>query len=278
MKHNYNVSHTKLKKYAKLNRIIKKCFQFKKQHKHFSKSIPLRKERVDLVNKLNNYQIKLEDSIKIYEIDTQHLQSEIQVLQDSLSSLTNRYVISQNQISEHILAANELVRCQCSCQTVSNHDTVRPVVTEDPSQAVILPQDCIHEHDTSIISHNCLQMVQPELYENHECSYSVMFSDSIGRGVGKLLSNNLSHSVQNHCMPGATYKQIMASVTKIEYNCNTNLTIFVGNSSKIKKGDITNSIIKLLKLNCSKIIMCAFPYFKNLSTKQNQYIHMLNVK
>ena len=60
------------------------------------------------------------------------------------------------------------------------------------------------------------------------------------------------------------------------YDYNTNLTIFVGNSSKIKKGDITNSITELLKLNCRKIILCAFPYFKNLSLSQNKYIHMLN--
>lgn len=163
------------------------------------------------------------------------MQSEIQVLQESLSSLSSRYVCSQNQIREHILAANELVMCQCSCQTVPNHETVQPEVMEDPSQAENLSQDCILNQETVNIAQDYLQVVQPEIYNSHDCSYSIMFSDSIGRGVDKLVNNNLGFSNQNHCTPGSTYKQIMASVTKNVYNVNTDVTIFIGNSSKIKK-------------------------------------------
>lgn len=274
----YKVSQNKIKKYAKLSKIIKKCNKFRKQQKYFSKNTQLRKERVDLVNKLNNYQIKLEDSKNIYEIDTQHLQSELQRLESSLSSLYSKYVGSQKQIKEHILAANELVMCQqCTCQTISNSEAVQPEATEDPSQAECLSQDCVLSHNINIAQD--LLQIQPEidLPSYSSISYhSIMFSDSIGRGLGKLVSNNLSHSTKNYCMPGSSYKQIMASVTNNVYNADTNLSVFIGNSFKVKKEDITDCVTELLQLSCNKIILCAFPYFEHLSKRQNNYIYMLN--
>lgn len=276
---NYKVSQNKIKKYAKLNKIIRKCNHYRKQQKHFSNNIQLRKERVDLISTLNNYQIKLEDSKRIYEIDTQQLLSEIQALENSLGTLYSKYVGSQNQIKEHILAANESVKCQCTCQTVSILNPVQPEATEDPSQAES-PQDSILSEDSTNLAQD-LSQILPEIDSfpsctSHECCNSVMFSDSIGRGLGKLLGNNLSYSIQNYCMPGSTYKHIMASITKNVYNSDTNITVFVGNSSKVKKDDITDCVTELLKLNCNKIILCAFPYFEQLSSSQNNYIYMLN--
>ncbi|KAJ8710893.1 hypothetical protein PYW08_009408 [Mythimna loreyi] len=88
---NYKLSQNKIKKYAKLNKIIKRCKNHKKQQQYYSKNIQLRKERVNLINQLNNYQIKLEDSINIYRIDTERLQSEIQTLDSSLKSIYSKY-------------------------------------------------------------------------------------------------------------------------------------------------------------------------------------------
>lgn len=292
LKHNYShkISKNKIKKYARLNKIIKKCNKYKKQQKHYSKNIQLRKERVSLINRLNNYQIKLEDSINIYEIDTQRLQSEIQALNMSLKSLYNKYECSKNQIKEHILATNELVdkvdsltlsNTQCTCRSEPSLDALQPEASEDPSQAVsaldcIINQDIIPRitlHESQVVQPDIGNFAQPNC---HDCNHSVMFSDSIGRGLGKLISNNLSYCTQNYCMPGSTYKQVMASVAKTVCDPNTTITICVGNSSKIKKEDITDCVSELLKLNCSKIILCAFPYFENLCNRKNNYIHMLN--
>lgn len=279
--YSYKVSHKKIKKYAKLNRIIKKCNQIRKQQKHFFKDIPRRKERVDLIKKLNKYQIKLEDSKKIYEIDTQCLQSNIQELESRLSSLYIKYVGSQNQIKEHILAANELVMCQCTCQKVSNPDAVQSEATEDPSQTESLFQDCILNQDVPDVVQELSQVEQSvansvSSRSSQVCYQSVMFSDSIGRGLGKLVSNNLSFSTQNNCLPGTSFQEIMTLVTRNQYDSNTNVTVFVGNSSQVKKEDITDSVTEILKINCNKIILCAFPYFERLSNRKNNYIHMLN--
>ncbi|KAJ8704311.1 hypothetical protein PYW08_013035 [Mythimna loreyi] len=275
------ISHNKLKKYSKLNRIIKKCHQFKKQHKLFSKYIPLRKERVDLINQMNNYQIKLEDSKRIYEIDTQHLQSEIKVLENSLSSLYSKYVKSKNQIKEHILAANELVLCQCTCQSVSDLDAGQPEVSDNPSQVDSSSQDFIIEQNLPDFEPDLSHVDQAKIGDfpscnSQDCSYSVMFSDSVGRGLSKLINNNLSYSTLNYCLPGSSYKCIMNLVTRRTYNYNTNLTVFIGNRFKVKEDDITDCVTEMLKLNCKKIILCAFPYYEHLSESQNKYIHKLN--
>ncbi|KAJ8720504.1 hypothetical protein PYW08_005969 [Mythimna loreyi] len=275
------ISNNKLKKYSKLNRIIKKCHQYKKQHKLFSKYIPFRKERVDLINKMNNYQIKLEDSKRIYEIDTQHLQSEIKVLENSLSALYSKYVQSQNQIKEHILATNELVLCQCTCQSVSDLDAGRPEALENLSQAESTSQDFVIEQGLTDSEEDLSHVDQAKFgdfpsYNSQDCSSSVMFSDSMGRGLSKLINNNLHYSTLNYCLPGSSYKNIMNLVTRRTYHYNTNLTVFIGNSFKVKQEDITEYVTELLKLNCKKIILCAFPYYEHLSKSQNNYIHKLN--
>lgn len=77
-------------------------------------------------------------------------------------------------------------------------------------------------------------------------------------------------------MPQTSYNQIMASITRNEYDPNAIITVLIGNSLNVKKDDITDSVTNLLKLNCKKIILCAFPYFEHLSNRQNNYIHMLN--
>ena len=290
LKSNYRhkISQNKLKKYARLNKIINKCNKYKKQHKYFSKNNQLRKERVSLVEKLNNYQIKLEDSINIYEIDTQRLESEIKNLNKTLKSLYCKYECSKTQIKEHILATNELVnkvdlltlsKSQCTCQREPGLEALQLEATVNSSQAVSA-QDCILSNNSipNLLHHN---NIQPESNSfvtscNHINCNSVMFSDSIGRGIGKLICNNMSYSTQNNCMSGSTYKQIMASVSNNIYNSNTSITVFVGNSTGVKKEDITDCVSELLKLDCNKIILCTFPYFENLSNKKNNYIHMLN--
>lgn len=115
----------------------------------------------------------------------------------------------------------------------------------------------------------------PPCYNTH-CYCSIMFSDSLGKGLGTLISNNLSHSSQNYCAPQASYNQITSSITQKELNPNAIITILVGNSSNVKIDDITDNVTQLLKLNCKKIILCAFPYLEKLSSRQNQFIHNLN--
>ncbi|KAJ8736324.1 hypothetical protein PYW08_006980 [Mythimna loreyi] len=277
---NYKLSQNKIKKYARLNKIIKRCQKHKKQQRHYSNNIQLRKERINLINQLKNYQIKLEDSINIYKIDTQRLQSEIQTLDSSLKSIYNKYVCSENQIREHILATNDLVDKvdsltlsvnQCTCQRESNLSSLQLVATEDTSQT-ISDQDCI----PSPVPHNQQEINQRVLSVSSSLS-SIMYSDSIGRGLGQLVNNCLPFSSQNHCTPQASYHHIMSLVKEQVYDPNTIITVFVGNSLNVTKDDITDNVTELLKINCKKIILCAFPYFEHLNYRQNQFIHMLNM-
>ncbi|KAJ8723222.1 hypothetical protein PYW08_003134 [Mythimna loreyi] len=275
---NYKLSQNKIKKYAKLNKIIKRC---KKQQQYYSENIQLRKERVNLINQLNNYQIKLEDSINIYRIDTERLQSEIQTLDSSLKSIYSKYMCSENQIREHILATNDLVDkvdsltlCvnQCTCQRESNLAGLNLEVTGDTSQT-ISAQDCI----PSPVPHNQQEIIQGVNNSVSSSVSSIMYSDSIGRGLGQLVSNCLPFSSQNHCTPQASYHHIMSLVREQVYDPNAIITVFVGNSVNVAKDDITYNVTELLKINCRKIILCAFPYFKHLTNRENQYIHMLNM-
>ena len=289
----YTVSHNKFKKYAKFNKIIKKCKKFRKQQKHFSSNINLRKERVFLVNKLNNYQIKLEDSTNIYEVDTQRLQSEIEVLERSLHFLSKKYESSQQQIKEHILATNELVgMCSsadrvdplphnttlCTFQTESHLEATQPEITADPSRSESV-MECV---PNSIVIPDIEHGSSPDLQKdgslsgNKVCCSSIIFSDSLGKGLGKLLNNNLRHSAFNHCMPGTTYKEIMSTIAKKEYNADSIITVLVGNSINVTIDDITDRVTKIMQINCRKIILCAFPYFEHLSNRQNNNIHKLN--
>ncbi|KAJ8717034.1 hypothetical protein PYW08_005433 [Mythimna loreyi] len=288
IKHNnYKLSKNKVKKYARLNKIIKKIKIYKKQQNNYSKNIQLRKDRVNLINQLHNYEIKLEDSINIYKIDTEQLQSEILTLNNSLKSIYSKYICSQSQIKEHILATNDLVDRvdsltvsinKCTCQRDSNQADFQLVETKDKSQA-ISAQDCVpsqvphiqHDLTHGVSSVNC------SFSSDNSGNYqSIIFSDSIGRGLGQLVSGCLPFSSQNYCTPQATYHHVMSLVGEHVYNPNSILTVFVGNSINVRIDDITNSVTNLLKINCKKIILCAFPYFKHLSYNQNKYIHMLN--
>lgn len=289
----FKPSHNKVKKYIKLNKIMRKCNRLKKQQKHFSNTNQLRKERIALLDKLKNYQIKLEDCKNIYEVDTQQLQSEISSLEKSLQSLYSKYVISQKQIDEHILAANNLVdicnynadradsltnyNSNCTCQSKTTNIPLSEVA-ESPAVAEIL--DC--SVDVTLRSCTSSQVIEMQICSDSNKStsntnfHSLMFSDSIGKGFGVLLGNSLEHSVQNYCLPGVHYNQIVESIMKDTYNSKTDITVFVGNCLNIRKKDITDSFTSMLKLKCHKIRLCAFPYLDNLSSRQNNYIYMLN--
>lgn len=307
----YKVSLNKIKKYAKLNKIIRKCKQFRKQQKHCSYNIKLRKERVFLINKLNNYQIKLEDSKNIYEIDTQRLQSEIQVLEESIHSLYTKYVRSEKQIQEHILAANELVdMCnsnaitvdpltvsnpQCSLQRKSSLVTFQPEATEDPSQSgsalVFIPNQ-----DSPDTVRSPLQVVQTPIpsvpqpvgssmedinnSRNNLINTTYVFSDKFGQGFGSLFNQCSQQYVINNCLPGASVSQLISKIKLSKINPSSTVILLYGDSLTVRKKDIIECVHLMLHLNETnncKFIFCALPYSKYLSDEQNRHIYNLNM-
>ncbi|XP_045773379.1 protein lava lamp-like [Maniola jurtina] len=122
-------SHKKIKKYIKIGKLIKKTKKLIKFQKLCNKNIRLRKERSDLLNKLNTYCSSLQEMRVQYETDVRSLNEEILKLENSLKTVTSQYELSQKQVGEHILAADELLalsnynidrldslinRCECS--------------------------------------------------------------------------------------------------------------------------------------------------------------------
>lgn len=102
-------SKKKLKKYLKISKFITKTKKIIKKQKCFYNNILLRKERADLVDSLEIYHNKLHESRSKYNVDIERMQADISQLHESLKSITCKYVSAQEQISEHILAANILL-------------------------------------------------------------------------------------------------------------------------------------------------------------------------
>lgn len=108
------MSKNKLKKYTKINKIIRKTQILIKKNKKFIKYINNRKSEIE---NLKMYKIQSENVKVRYEADIKNLQFEINCLNQNLSHITNKYELSKKQIEGHIRAMDELIDL-----TTNNHD------------------------------------------------------------------------------------------------------------------------------------------------------------
>ncbi|XP_069365282.1 uncharacterized protein [Maniola hyperantus] len=263
-------SHKKIKKYIKIGKFIKRTKKLIKNQKVSSKNIMLRKERSDLLNKLNAYCSSFQKMREQYETDVQSLNKEISKLENSLRTVTSQYELSRKQVGEQILAADELLalsnynidrfdslvnKCECSNNV--------------PSDMPVLSQ-CTEERKGC--ENNDILLCSPQ-------RKTFVVSDGLGKDFGHLLSNKLHQKVFNVCNPGAPYEYIIENVKGCCLDKHSTVVLLIGDSMQITKKEILRSFAYLLDLQnrtgC-KFIFCTFPYSCTLTPAQNRYIYNLN--
>lgn len=280
-----NLGSNKLKKYVKVNRIIRKTEKLIKKNKCFHKNIALRKERICLIDSLEIYDSKLSECRRMYDRDTEQLQCNIIKLQESLVDIENKYLIAQNQIQEHIKSATTLLE-------LSNYNV-------DRYESVIKKQLISTNEDSSVISSIHIQndklMFQspshsPDCIDSLQKCYSkqtvktqyktIMFSDKLGQDLSSTIGISYRDSFLNICTPGQSFVNILKSIEQHKVDSCSNVIILCGDSTRIKKRDILNNVNNVLKLQAEigfKLIISAFPYAKNLTWVQNKRIGDLNM-
>lgn len=271
-------SNKKLKKYVKLNKIIRKTNNLIKQNR-FSKRL-----NVKLVNKLNMYTKKLESRKLKYETDTRSLELQLLDLNLSLKSLSNEYENSQKLLEEYSLKMDELIKLStdnverfesltnnnpCNCNQMSGLQSVGSSQSSVTVCDSLPPVSCREQHDGSNIS----------LKNETEKPNLVMYSDEIGSDMGYLLDlYSKGLKVINNCLPCNSLNCIMKKVT-LDYNINNNTTliIFVGNRGSVNKNDLIRHYKTLNNLDVKKIVIFTLPYCNQLSQSENDIRYKLNL-
>lgn len=105
---------------------------------------------------------------------------------------------------------------------------------------------------------------------------TLVFSDRIGKGLGKLLYNNISNScVINNCMPNASFKQIIEKIMLTQVTKQSTIVLMLSDGSDVRYSDIKTGFDSLSKLGVKNIIIGAFPYSASLN-KSNNNLYRLN--
>lgn len=253
-------SHNKIKKYIKLNKTIKKL----KKRQNLSKlNLTLRKQKVQLISEIKSCHNELEQSKTIYDLDIQALRQELLQREMFLNQMFEKYESAQSEINKHMIEAGKLV------------DLVTYSAERYESLANNLSCSCTHtlppepEHNTSVP-----HMVTRPGTDKNAC----VFTDSIGAGIGSLISNclNYNYSMTNYCYNDIKFSQM---IQKIKQQCitqNQPIVLLMGDSTGVKKRDVLDGIETLLNLDIGMRVICAFPYSDTLSDTQNKNIHYLN--
>ena len=197
---------------------------------------------------------QLSNNLCTYDIETKKLQSEILNLQFQLKSINLKY--------------DEL--CKSSSKT-NNSETILNN-TRDDSNCKLFNADMLNNLNISKPSQTCLN--------KHKTSI-LIYSDKIGQGLGSLLQYDLpNHRVSNICLPGASYRYLIDSLSSPDLDKNSTIVVYYGDSLSVKKKDLVYSINRLLDLNSKygcKFILCALPYASNVTNEQNRHIYDLNL-
>jgi hypothetical protein len=134
----YFTSTKKLKRYIKVKKFIKRTQRLTHARSSAQKNVKLIKERSALVDKLNQCSKKLQDTISLYDNETQRLQLDISKLEFSLRDMSVKYEGLKQENSEHVKTASRLVdMCQENEERfyslINNHMHSECSYTDQPS-------------------------------------------------------------------------------------------------------------------------------------------------
>jgi hypothetical protein len=107
-------------------------------------------------------------------------------------------------------------------------------------------------------------------------SRTLVFSDRIGRGLGKILCNNIPTScVINHCMPDASFQQIIDNIKCTHIDEQTTIVLMLGDGSNVRYSDVKAEFDCLSKLGAKNVIIGALPYSAS-PCSSNSHVFNLN--
>lgn len=280
-------SKNKLKKYVRLNNYIKKTQKLVNKNKILCKNVNCSKERVELINEIENCRFSLEKNTEKYECDTRRLQSEMIILNSSLESISRKYESAQKEIKEHVSAVDSLLEI-----SKYNYDTFISLTNNHNCDCKRTPPDCsapaVCPAATDQLADQLTQAPSVDSgtdTDNVDKSPSfsqtkyVMYSDDLGKGMGLQLGRQrVGQEIINNCMPGATYIQILNKVLSSRFLEPTTLIILIGRRENTCKKDIIRYFSQLNSLqNVIKVILFSFPFSQTLSQEENNKRYNCNM-
>lgn len=275
-----NCSGNKLKKYVKLNRIIRKTQKLSKQNKLFFKKLRFCKINVNLVDKLDMYSAQLQNSRTKYEIDTQELKLKIQSLQDSMESLNKMNATSKKVISEYSLAMDDLI-------SQMNYNSER-------FESLTNGQSCLCNQSSGHLSSgdsnlNLCANLQPQELNNNSSLHTthkrtsrpnvIMYCDEIGTNMGTFINHHIKGlSTISNCLPHSSLDNISNQIFNDKnMNSKTTLLVLIGNRGNVNKNNLIKFLEKLNTLTVKKVILFTFPYSSQMSKAENDTRYKLNI-
>lgn len=255
-------SSSKLKKYVKINRYIKRTQRLirsqsvKKTYFKQKVELSIMKERVKLCNtQLDNY------DLEIYKLN-----AEICVLKEKLDTMSTMYRASENQIKEHVLAFDLLLR-----DSKSNEERFHSLINSNLCNCGHIPPETPVASNQAEVplgsfeSARPILNVQPSLTSH--VSKTIVYSDQIGLGMGSIFSNKLNQKVTNFCYPNIRMNKFCEYLSQGSFDDRTTLVIMVGNSHNVDKASVDKLMLTINDIERSgigKIILCALPYSHNM--------------
>ncbi|XP_075975048.1 uncharacterized protein LOC142975843 [Anticarsia gemmatalis] len=274
-------SNKKFKKYIKVKRYITKMKKQIKKHKFFINCMSLNRHRLQLIDQLKMYSLELDNVSLQYQTDTRAMQSEIDRLHESLTSITTKYEMAAKQSREQVLAIGRLVNsCKCdndSSITLSNNSNFmrtslnyQPEPAPSPLPMINTPPSTPNPPQTHIPTPS-----SPIINKKNNIT---LFSDEIGKDLSSyILNTNMEHSITNYCTPNLPYCKILDRIVNSNFNQDTTLIIFVGNRGNVNRKKFIDYFECLSKLNVNKIVLFALPLSKGLPQEELNIRSNLNV-
>lgn len=272
----------KIKKYIKLNNFIKKSEKKLKMHKKIFENAKLCKDKCNLKEELRAcYNLIGRNSL---ELD--HMAEKIIGLERSLHEMTCKLKKSEQEVLDNLKKFDNIVN-------VVSNDSLYVQVCNSSSQTDIpiyenlsLNEASLSEQTSSCAPTEAQEanVSQSSVRQQQVCQQTrktVIFSDQIGEGLGRLLGGQLRQNVINNCFPNAPIDHFTKIIKKdSSLDSNTTLILHLGESSSVKRLDIINlveTLLEKLDLGLGKLILCAFPYSQFSTEKENQRVHKANL-
>lgn len=282
----------KIKKYVKLSNFIKKSEKKLKKHKTVFAQAKLCKEKCKLSAELNFCYKLLEQN----SLEQDAMSEKIKALEKSLQDITSKYTKAEQDFSEMADLLHEksmyvqvrtgctqtdstlLEPIPCGTDSVASSHVATSVQVEPPVSRTGLPfAECAAVQPVT----DATQSPVTQLTTCQKTRKTVLYSDKVGIGMGRLLSDQLGQVVTNNCLPNAPITRFINNIDNdTSFDIDTTLIVQLGESCGVKHLQLIKLVEILLgklELGLGKLILCAFPYSDSLSPQENQHIFKLNL-
>ena len=265
-------SRSKLKKYVRINRYIKKTQKLVNKQRCFYNNLKCIRERQRLGNELDLYTLALDNNITKHEDHVKQLESQINNLKDSLDRITKRYICSKKENEEHVMALKHLMNA--SLTDCNDRHSLGISNRSQPTCDSSFSSQCSNNKTVYSTNQNNSSFARSKYVVKNKI---VMFSDEFGKNMGLLLSNYLGQPIINHCLPNTSYHKIISNILKYPFEKNTTLIIMIADRGNVIKKQFTKYFDCLSALEVNNIIMFTLPYSHSLPHTENDYRYKINL-